>query len=215
MNNRFTLPVAVAVAVHATLLFGFKHTPFTPPGKPAIKKDGPPRIPLPPEEIELVDSRQSVPKGSPDAPRPEPEIVVPSLTPPLFPMAQNPPGIVRLDPLGPPSSEPPGVPGGTFEDVPFINITGLDNPPTARVRIPPDYPFSAKQAGLQGDVMVEFSVDETGRVYDPRVLKSSDRMFEESTLRAVQKWRFEPGKRNGRAVRFRMAIPVVFRLDNN
>ena len=54
---------------------------------------------------------------------------------------------------------------------------------------------------------------EEAAAIDPRVVKSSDRMFEEPTLRAVAKWQFEPGRRAGRIVRFRMAVPVVFNLN--
>ncbi len=61
-------------------------------------------------------------------------------------------------------------------------------------------------------MLVEFIVEETGRVLDPRVLDSTDRVFEEATLRAVAKWRFEPGTRDGRIVRFRMTVPGVFSL---
>jgi protein TonB len=60
--------------------------------------------------------------------------------------------------------------------------------------------------------MVEFVVDESGNVLNPRVVSSSDRAFEENTLRAVAKWKFEPGRRDGRTVRFRMSVPVVFKL---
>jgi protein TonB len=59
---------------------------------------------------------------------------------------------------------------------------------------------------------VEFVVDEAGRVMHPFVVRSSRAGFEAPTLRAVEKWRFEPGKKDGRAVRFRMQIPVTFSL---
>jgi protein TonB len=38
-------------------------------------------------------------------------------------------------------------------------------------------------------------------------------MFEEPTLRAVAKWQFEPGRRDGRIVKFRMTVPVLFNLN--
>jgi periplasmic protein TonB len=215
MNHRFTVPVAVAVAVHALLLFGFRHTPVTPPVKSPPAKTDHPRLPQVPEEIELVYvPRQLVPKGSPDAPRPEPEVIVHSFTPPEFPIDRRPPGPTPLDSKPSVAWEPPGVPEGHIHRG-IIPVFALDNPPNARVRIPPDYPHPAKQAGLEGQVMVEFSVDETGRVFNPSVINSTDRVFEDATVRAVTKWRFEPGKRGGRAVKFRMAVPVVFRLSDN
>lgn len=60
--------------------------------------------------------------------------------------------------------------------------------------------------------MVEFNVDTKGRVVSARVRQSTDRAFEDLTLRAVLNWSFEPGRKHGRAVPFRMEIPVNFKL---
>jgi len=61
-----------------------------------------------------------------------------------------------------------------------------------------------------GTVYVLFMVDQQGRVMSPRVQKSTDPIFETAALSAVKKWKFEPGKRNGQAVRFRMRVPITF-----
>ena len=61
-----------------------------------------------------------------------------------------------------------------------------------------------------GKVYIVFVVDQQGRVDNPIVQKSSDSVFEKSALNAIKKWKFEPGKRNGQAVRFRMRVPITF-----
>jgi protein TonB len=61
-----------------------------------------------------------------------------------------------------------------------------------------------------GTVYVIFIVDETGRVVQPRVQRSTDPIFERPALNAIKRWRFEPGKRGGEAVRFRMRVPITF-----
>ncbi len=61
-----------------------------------------------------------------------------------------------------------------------------------------------------GKVYIVFIVDKDGRVVKPKVQKSSDPVFEKSALRAVMKWKFEPGKRSGKPVRFRMRVPITF-----
>lgn len=94
-----------------------------------------------------------------------------------------------------------------------VDIGMLDNPPRTRVQTAPVYPFEARRDGRAGQVIVEFTVDETGAVVSPRVIESNDRIFEEPTLRAISRWRFEPGKRDGRVVRFRMTVPVVFSVN--
>lgn len=61
-----------------------------------------------------------------------------------------------------------------------------------------------------GTVYIIFIVDQRGRVENPIVQKSSDPVFERSALAAIKQWKFEPGKRNGQPVRFRMRVPITF-----
>jgi len=62
-----------------------------------------------------------------------------------------------------------------------------------------------------GTVNIIFTVDPKGRVENPMVQSSSDPVFDRAALSAVKQWRFEPGKRKGEPVRFRMRVPIVFR----
>ena len=89
----------------------------------------------------------------------------------------------------------------------------LDNVPRLIYRLAPVYPYQAKAESLTGDVVVDFVVDYNGRVLNAHVVSSTNPVFEETTLRAVSQWRFDPGLRKGRAVRFRMRVPIQFRLD--
>ncbi|MEP9409832.1 MAG: energy transducer TonB [Candidatus Brocadia sp.] len=61
-----------------------------------------------------------------------------------------------------------------------------------------------------GTVYILFVVDQNGRVEKPMVQSSSDPVFEKPALDAVKQWKFEPGKRHGRPVRFRMRVPISF-----
>jgi protein TonB len=61
-----------------------------------------------------------------------------------------------------------------------------------------------------GTVYVLFIVDVSGRVESPIVQKSTDPVFDKAALNAVKQWKFEPGKRKGQAVRFRMRVPITF-----
>jgi protein TonB len=104
-----------------------------------------------------------------------------------------------------------GTPGGP--GLPVFSPGELDRVPDARVRIAPEYPFAMKNGGIDGSVTVAFDVDRAGNVVAARVLKSTHTEFEAPTLRAVLKWRFEPGRKNGRTVPFRMVVPVDFHLS--
>ena len=61
-----------------------------------------------------------------------------------------------------------------------------------------------------GTVYILFIVDQRGRVENPVVQQSTDPVFEKAALAAVKQWKFEPGRRSGQAVRFRMRVPVTF-----
>lgn len=61
-----------------------------------------------------------------------------------------------------------------------------------------------------GSVSILFVVNQKGRVENPIVQKASDPVFVGPALSAIRKWKFEPGKRNGKAVRFRMRVPISF-----
>jgi periplasmic protein TonB len=97
---------------------------------------------------------------------------------------------------------------GTEVDALF-SMADLDQKP--RLLYQPG-PVLNKQIRQQapGTVYIIFIVDQRGRVENPIVQKSSDPVFERSALAAVKQWKFEPGKRNGQPVRFRMRVPITF-----
>jgi periplasmic protein TonB len=71
------------------------------------------------------------------------------------------------------------------------------------------------RAGINGEVVVEFIINESGDVIDSRVVRSSHREFEVPALQAVQKWKFKPGRRGGKAVKTRASQLIEFNLDEN
>ena len=76
-----------------------------------------------------------------------------------------------------------------------------------------EYPEPARRAGIEGVVVVQFVVDERGRVVDPVVVRSPDESLSRAALEAVGRVRFRPGVQRGRPVPIRFAIPVTFRLE--
>lgn len=218
MNNRYTLPIAVSLAVHATLLFAFDHPPAAgKPGKPVTRAQVEPTMRITdPERDVPADDNEPPAKGAPEVDRPAQEDIPRPLKPLDIPIesASPAPRSDRRDwKMDCMPGNPEGIEGGLKWDGKIVSASGLDNAPNARVQLSPDYPFAAKQEGLEGEVVVEFLVEESGRVSNPRVVRSSNPVFDEPSLRAVLKWHFEPGKRDGRVVRFRMAVPLVFSLD--
>jgi len=92
----------------------------------------------------------------------------------------------------------------------LFSFADLDQTPRPVFQAAPEYPEALRRKGLQGTVYLLFIVDRNGRVKDPKVQKSSHAAFEKPALKAIRRWRFEPGKRNGKAVPFRMRLPISF-----
>lgn len=74
------------------------------------------------------------------------------------------------------------------------------------------YPQAAKDAGVEGRVVVQFIVDEQGKVIDPKIIRGIGGGCDEAALAAVQSVTFTPGMQRGRAVKVQMNLPIVFRL---
>lgn len=92
----------------------------------------------------------------------------------------------------------------------IVTTFDLDRAPRAMAQPPPDYPYSMRVAGITGSVTVEFVVGTDGHVLSAEVVRSTHREFADPALKAVLRWKFEPGTINGRKVRFRMAVPIEF-----
>ena len=74
----------------------------------------------------------------------------------------------------------------------------------------PDYPDELADRKLPGEVRMEFTVDEEGRVRAPRVLWASHPAFVEMALRAIEKTSFEPARQGPMAKPTTVEYPVSF-----
>ena len=75
------------------------------------------------------------------------------------------------------------------------------------------YPESCKEQKIQGRVLVTFVVAKDGSVTETEVVKSAHPDMDAEALRVVNsmpKWK--PGKQNGKEVRVKMTVPVIFKL---
>lgn len=68
------------------------------------------------------------------------------------------------------------------------------------VRVLPQYPARAAERGLEGRVLVIFTVTPNGSTTNVRVLESSDRIFERNAVRAAERFKYKPKVVNGKAV---------------
>jgi TonB family protein len=85
----------------------------------------------------------------------------------------------------------------------------LQNPkPLSQVA--PAYAIDLRESGLEGEVVVSFTVTSTGEVRNPVVVSSTDRALEKPTLAAVRKWKFAPAMNDGVAVSVKVVQPVAY-----
>ncbi len=67
--------------------------------------------------------------------------------------------------------------------------------------VPPEYPQREQARGTQGWVIVEFTVDQLGRVQTPQVIDAEpSRVFDRAAIKAVKRYKYKPRVLNGEAV---------------
>ncbi len=114
-----------------------------------------------------------------------------------------------------------GLAGGDFTVPDFQIGAGLDeiiyeigdlsHPPRPTFQPEPTYPPELRNARISGEVVLEFIVTPDGTTRDIRVRSSTNPGFDEPAIRAVRRWRFEPGEKDGQAVHTRVRIRIPFR----
>lgn len=76
-----------------------------------------------------------------------------------------------------------------------------------------EYPDAAKQAGVDGFVIVRFVVDEKGKAIDYAVDEDPGYGMGEAAIKAVKKLgKWVPGRNRGETVKVRMTVPVKFKM---
>ncbi|RLB13259.1 MAG: hypothetical protein DRG82_16000 [Deltaproteobacteria bacterium] len=107
-------------------------------------------------------------------------------------------------------SEETAVASAFPEKVPIVKVAR----PLYRKNPRPGYPRLARRRGYQGTVILEAFITRDGIPGKVRVFRSSGyRSLDKAAIRAVEKWSFEPGSKNGIPVDMWVKIPVRFQLD--
>jgi protein TonB len=76
----------------------------------------------------------------------------------------------------------------------------------------PEFSDEARKAKYQGTVVLWLIVGPDGRAHDIRVQRSLGMGLDEKAIEAVERWRFEPARKDGIAVAAEVAVEVNFRL---
>jgi TonB family protein len=99
-----------------------------------------------------------------------------------------------------------GIGGGVFR------VGGGVSAPRLTYKVEPEYSEEARKAKYQGTVVLAVEVWPDGIAHNIRVLRSLGLGLDEKAIQAVEKWKFVPGRKDGKPVRVAATIEVNFRL---
>ena len=102
----------------------------------------------------------------------------------------------------------------TEDELPrFGEYVFVEELPVAITMVKPVYPDMAREAGVDGTVLIQALVGKDGRVKDTRVVPGKTvPMLEASAITAVKQWVFKPALSNNKPVAVWVAVPVRFSL---
>jgi TonB family protein len=143
--------------------------------------------------------------------------------PPHRGLAPAPQASAPAAPSPPPGKVVGGVPGGVVGGVvsglpgapplhPAVRVGGQIQEPRKLRDVPPVYPEIAKDARVQGLVILECTVGPDGAVVDVKVLRSIP-LLDEAAIESVRQWRYAPTLLNGVPVPVIMTVTVNFKLS--
>ncbi len=167
-------------------------------------------------ELRVVPYRATMPKPEELIPRerarrvpvpdPTPEDPEPLWTPPIEPVdLPLPTGALDIGfPEPPPALE-------ETSNGPYV-VGGEVTAPVRLFAPEPRYTEIARKVRVQGRVIVEAIIDETGRVVETKVVKSLPMGLDQAAVDAISQWRFEPGTLRGKPVPVRYNLTINFRL---
>jgi TonB family protein len=84
--------------------------------------------------------------------------------------------------------------------------------PVATTKVDPAYPPDVLRDHVEGTVTLYAIIRPDGSVDDIRVLDSLDSRLDENAVRALSRWHFRPGIKNGQPVAVEAVVQIPFRM---
>jgi protein TonB len=86
--------------------------------------------------------------------------------------------------------------------------------PRLKKEVRPQYTQEAKDAHIQGTVVVDCVVLDSGKVSNVTISRSLDPTYglDKQAVKAAEQWEFEPGTKDGKPVAVRISIELTFTL---
>jgi len=90
-----------------------------------------------------------------------------------------------------------------------VKVGGNVREPRLVSRVMPEYPLVAKQANIQGDIVVKTTIDQKGNVVNMQIV-SGPAMLRGPAIAALRRWRYEPSTLNGQPISVQMLVTIKF-----
>ncbi|MDR3720406.1 MAG: TonB family protein [Candidatus Acidoferrales bacterium] len=90
-----------------------------------------------------------------------------------------------------------------------VKVGGELKPPKIISSVMPVYPSMAKATGIQGAVVVEASVDQSGNVVATKVI-SGPPVLRQAAVDALRRWKYQPAMLNGEPVAVQITVTMQF-----
>lgn len=171
-RRRVGIAVAVALIVHAVVLVA------------RMPSWGPQPVRLEAPVQQAMQIKFLQPPAPPKVER-KPEPPKPKRVPRPDPTPDAPEPVVTPEPPAQEQSVTPPQPAGPVRVAPGQG-------PGLIKRVEPDYPPMARTARITGTVVLDAVIQKDGTVSDVKVVRSSNKLFEQPSIDAVRQWRFTP-----------------------
>ena len=95
----------------------------------------------------------------------------------------------------------------------LVALEDVDILPEIKKRVDPKYPSVAFQRGVEGKVLINVLISETGDVIETALIKGIQGPygFNEDCIEAVRQWKFVPAFKNGIKVKVWKSISFTFK----
>ncbi|MGA8035975.1 MAG: TonB family protein [Candidatus Acidiferrales bacterium] len=90
-----------------------------------------------------------------------------------------------------------------------VRVGGNVKEPQIISHVMPIYPLTAKEAGIQGDVVIQTTIDQMGNVVNTKVV-SGPMMLRGPALDALKRWKYTPSTLNGQPISVQMSVTIKF-----
>jgi periplasmic protein TonB len=225
-KGRRAITLPVSMAVHAAVVAGALILPLLGDGTlPEVSAAGPrvfftepPPIPVPAPPLQRQGVAQPVRKAKVTPPATG-AFVAPLEIPDTLPEESFGVGSPTGDPNGPVGGVSWGAPAGAIvgglPTAPTVTqpqrISGGVREPRKLRHVAPVYPDIARRIGLQGTVVLDCTIDVSGRVVNATVLQGN-LLLNEAARTAVEQWVYTPTLLSGVPVPILMQVSVTFAL---